>query len=57
MDHREAPSAPFQDGGGEPHVGPYPPNEPSIWRIDVLSKDVLVHTGTTIAIRPRRRWG
>lgn len=28
----------------------YPPNEPgTIWRIDVLSKDVLVHTGTTIA--------
>jgi len=28
----------------------YPPNEPgTIWRMDVLSKDVLVHTGTTIA--------
>jgi hypothetical protein len=28
----------------------YPPNEPgTIWRIDVMSKDVLIHTGTTIA--------
>jgi hypothetical protein len=28
----------------------YPPNEPgTIWRIDVTTKDVLVHTGTTIA--------
>jgi len=28
----------------------YPPNEPgTIWRIDVMTKDVLVHTGITIA--------
>jgi hypothetical protein len=28
----------------------YPPNEPAtIWRIDILSKDILVHTGTTIS--------
>ena len=28
----------------------YPPNEPgTIWRIDVMTRDVLVHTGTTIA--------
>ena len=28
----------------------YPPNEPgTIWRIDVTTKDVLVHTGITIA--------
>jgi hypothetical protein len=28
----------------------YPPNEPgTIWCIDIMTKDVLVHTGTTIA--------
>jgi len=51
MDHRErAVRAHSQPGVGACTSVLYPPNEPgTIWRIDIMSGDVLVHTGTTIA--------
>ena len=50
-DHRErAVRAHSQPGVGACTSVLYPPNEPgTIWRIDVMTKDVLVHMGTTIA--------
>jgi len=50
-DHRErAVRAHSKPGVGACTSVLYPPNEPgTIWRIDVMTKDVLVHTGTTIA--------
>ncbi|MBN2127943.1 MAG: twin-arginine translocation signal domain-containing protein [Sedimentisphaerales bacterium] len=51
MDHRErAVRAHSQPGVGACTSVLYPPNEPgTIWRIDIMTKDVLVHTGITIA--------
>jgi len=50
-DHRErAVRAHSKPGVGACTSVLYPPNEPGIiWRIDIMTKDVLVHTGTTIA--------
>ena len=50
-DHRErAVRAHSKPGVGACTSVLYPPNEPgTIWRIDIMTKDVLVHTGTTIA--------
>jgi len=50
VDHRERPIR----GRSMPGVSAaswilYPPNEPvTMWQIDVLSKEVLIHTGTTV---------
>ena len=51
VDHRErAVRAHSKPGVGACTSVLYPPNEPgTIWRIDIMTKDVLVHTGTTIA--------
>lgn len=51
MDHRErAVRAHSKPGVGACTSVLYPPNEPgTIWRIDIMTRDVLVHTGTTIA--------
>jgi hypothetical protein len=50
-DHRERDvRAHSKTGVGASTSVLYPPNEPgTIWRIDVMTKDVLVHTGITIA--------
>lgn len=51
VDHRErAVRAHSKTGVGACTSVLYPPNEPgTIWRIDIMTGDVLVHTGTTIA--------
>ncbi len=51
MDHRErAVRAHSKPGVGACTAVLYPPNEPgTVWRIDIMTKDVRVHTGTTIA--------
>jgi len=51
VDHRErAVRVHSKPGVGACTSVLYPPNEPgTIWRIDIMTRDVLVHTGTTIA--------
>jgi len=51
VDHRErSVRAHSKPGVGACTSVLYPPNEPgTIWRIDIMTGDVLVHTGTTIA--------
>jgi len=51
MDHRErSVRAHSKPGVGACTSVLYPPNEPgTIWRIDIMTRDVLVHTGVTIA--------